>query len=287
MKILVTGANGQLGRSLAKIAGEYTRHTFVFTDLPEADITDRAAMAALAARHAPDAIINCAAYTAVDRAESEPQAALRVNRDGAAAVAAIAAQRGVPLIHISTDYVFDGLSTSPITEDAAPNPLGVYGSTKLAGEDSIRLSGCDGAVVRTSWLYSEYGHNFVKTMLSLGQKGCALRVVDDQTGCPTYATNLAHTLLSLLERGVAGLTVYNYCDRGPTTWYAFARKIFQLSGIAADLTPVTTAQYGAAAPRPPYSVLSTRKIEGLGIAPPRWEDALADCLNQITKKAEL
>lgn len=281
MKILITGADGQLGRSLRKIAPEYPQHGFVFTDLPEADITDREAMEALAGRHEPDAIVNCAAYTAVDRAEGDPDTAMSINRDGPAVLGALAARRGIPLIHISTDYVFDGRAARPIGEEDTPAPLGVYGRTKLAGEDAVRSSGCDAAVVRTAWLYSEFGHNFVKTMLSLGAQGKDISVVDDQTGCPTYATDLARALLVVLERGVHGFRVYNFCNAGQTTWYGFARKIFDLAVMPVLLRPVSTAEYPTAALRPPYSVLSTERIRAIGAVTPEWEESLARCLRII------
>ncbi len=271
MKILVTGANGQLGRSLAKVGGD-----FVFADLPDGDICDRVAMEWLT--EGVDAIVNCAGWTDVERAESEPEAAFAINATGAGVVARVAARGRIPLIHISTDYVFDGAAHSPISETAAPNPLGVYGRTKLAGEHEVRAAGGDAAVVRTSWLFSEFGNNFVKTMLRLGAAGRPLRVVDDQTGCPTYATDLARAIMLLLHRGVEGFEVYNYCGAGQTTWYDFACEIFRHAEMDVAVEPVSTAEYGARAPRPAYSVLSTAKIEACGALVRPWEEGLKDVM---------
>lgn len=276
MKILVTGGNGQLGRSLAKIGGD-----FLFTDLPEGDITDANAMERLAGQ--VDAIVNCAAWTDVERAETEEDAAMRVNGVGAGVLAEVAARRGIPLVHVSTDYVFDGMAEGPITEAAAPHPLSAYGRTKLAGERAVEASGCDAAVVRTAWLYSEFGSNFVRTMLRLGSEGRSLRVVDDQTGCPTYAADLACAILRLLERGVKGFEAYNYCGGGETTWYGFAREIFRQAGVDADLSPVDTAAYGARAPRPAYSVLDCSKIVARGAMVRPWQESLAECMQALAQ----
>lgn len=281
MKIFVTGANGQLGMSLRKIAGDYPQHTFIFTDLPEADITDRAAMERLVDAGCAELIVNCAAYTAVDRAESEPDAAAKINRTGAMNMAGIARERGIPLIHISTDYVFGGRGDRPLTEEDRPDPQCVYGRTKIDGDMAVMLAGCDAAVVRTSWLYSEFGHNFVKTMLRLGALGQPLRVVDDQTGCPTYATDLARAVMRLAESGVRGCGIYNFCNAGRTTWYGFAREIFRQAGIAARVEPVTTAEYPTAACRPAYTVLDTAKICAAGVTVPEWREALGRCLAEL------
>ena len=282
MKIFVTGSDGQLGMSLRKIAGEYSRHAFIFTDLPEADITDREAMERLVAGSGAELIVNCAAYTAVDRAESEPDAAMRVNRDGVANMAAIARECGIPLIHISTDYVFAGNGGTPLTEEDRPDPQNVYGRTKLEGERAVRNAGCDAAVVRTSWLYSEFGHNFVKTMLRLGASGQTIRMVDDQTGSPTYAPDLARAVIHLAERGVSGFELYHFCNGGSTTWYGFAQEVFSRVGIAVHVEPVTTAEYPTAARRPAYTVLDTSRIRAVGVEVPEWGEALGRCLKELT-----
>ncbi len=276
MRALITGANGQLGRSFAKIGSD-----FVFADLPGGDITDTVAMERLA--EGVDAIVNCAAWTDVERAEEEEGAALRVNGTGAGIVAGIAARQGIPLIHISTDYIFDGKALEPIAETAVPHPLNAYGRTKSAGEEAVKASGCKAAIVRTAWLYSEFGNNFVTTMLRLGAVGRALRVVDDQVGCPTYATDLARAIMVLLERGVEGFEIYNYCGGGHTTWYGFAREIFRQAGMNVDIIPVSTSEYGARAPRPAYSVLDCSKIESLGATVRPWDESLKACLKEYVK----
>ncbi len=281
MKFFVTGADGQLGRSLRKIAGEYPRHDFVFTDLPQADITDREAMGRLVAGSGAEVIVNCAAYTAVDRAESEPDTAMMINRDGAANMAAIACERGIPLIHISTDYVFAGDGSAPLTEDDRPDPQNVYGRTKFEGERAVRNAGCDAVVVRTSWLYSEFGHNFVKTMLRLAASGQPVRVVDDQTGSPTYAPDLARAVIHLAQRGVRGFELYHFCNAGSTTWYGFAQEIFRQAGIAVCVEPVATAEYPTAAHRPACTVLDTAGIRAAGVEVPEWREALGRGLEEL------
>lgn len=256
MRILVTGGRGQLAQSLLKVGGE---HEIVLTT---ADITSEEAMRGV--MQGVDAAVNCAAWTDVDGAEREPDAAMRVNGFGAGVVASEAARRKIPLIHISTDYVFDGRATEPIPETAPTAPLGVYGKSKLAGEEAVRVAGGRVAIVRTAWLYSEYGNNFRNTMLRLGREGKALRVVNDQVGCPTHADDLARVILRLLEHGIgAGCEVYHYCGDRVMTWFDFAREIFAEAGMNVSVTPVTTAEYGALAPRPLYSVLDTKKISKL------------------------
>jgi dTDP-4-dehydrorhamnose reductase len=238
-------------------------------------------MERLVADHAAELIVNCAAYTAVDRAESEPTVADSVNRIGAANMANIAREHGIPLIHISTDYVFAGDGNTPITECDRPNPRNVYGRTKLEGDIAVQASGCDAAIVRTSWLYSEFGHNFVKTMLRLGASRVPVRVVDDQTGAPTCATDLARAVMSLVDNGIHGFELYNFCNAGHTTWYGFAREIFSRVGIVAHVEPVTTVEYPTAAVRPAYTVLDTTKIRAAGVTVVEWRKALEQCLAMI------
>ncbi len=288
MRVLVTGGRGQLGLSLKRVQDEGKRTEgegdnnvregidFTFVDLPEVDITQGIDVGGF------DAVINCAAWTDVDGAESHPEEAMRVNCNGAGMVARAAAGAGIPMVHISTDYVFDGSATEPIAEDDIPNPQGVYGVTKLAGEEAVKKAGCKAAIIRTAWLYSEFGNNFVRTMLRLGREGKSLRVVDDQRGCPTYAVDLAKAIITLLKRGVEGFEIYNYCGAGETTWYDFAREIFRQAGMEVSVTPVSTEEYGAKAPRPAYSVLLTAKIEAAGVKVMYWEDSLKSCLCEIS-----
>jgi dTDP-4-dehydrorhamnose reductase len=278
MTIGVTGANGQLGFSLRKLAAEYPVFSFVFSDLPEIDITDTASVERWVADNGIGLIVNCAAYTAVDKAESEPDAAWRVNALGPQVLAEVCAARSIRLIHVSTDYVFDGTAETPYTEEVPTHPVSVYGSTKRQGEEAIRSSGCDGLVVRTSWLYSEFGHNFVKTMLRLGAEKERLSVVDDQIGSPTYATNLARAILHLAAHDFSGFDIYHYSDAGVTSWYDFARMIFILTENPIPVAPIDTADYPTPARRPAYSVLDTAKICRAGVAVPYWVDALKACL---------
>lgn len=281
MKIGVTGANGQLGCSLRKIASEYPLDIFVFSDLPETDITDKAGIKAWTEANELEIIVNCAAYTAVDKAESEADYAWKINALGPALLAEVCAEKNIGLVHISTDYVFDGRAETPYTEEHATHPLGVYGSTKRQGEQAIEESGCSALILRTSWLYSEFGHNFVKTMLRLGSEKESLRVVDDQIGCPTYATNLARAIITLITRGVSGYNVYHYCDEGITTWYDFARMIFILSENPIPVAPIDTADYPTPAQRPAYSVLDIAKIRQAGVTTPYWVDSLKECLKLL------
>ena len=281
--ILVAGAGGQLGQALRSVAGEYPDWRFVFVGREQGDICSAAAWTRLVRSHAACGIINCAAWTAVDRAEAEPAEADRVNRLGAATLADVAADEHLWLVHVSTDYVFGGEGERhPWREEEPTAPLGVYGATKLAGEEEIRRRKPDAAIVRTAWLYSEYGHNFLKTMLQRGAAGVPLRVVDDQWGRPTCATDLARALLTLVARGIRGVETWHYTGGGrPTTWYGFAAEIFRQADIAADLTPVATADYPTPARRPTWSVLDTARIERAGVPVPDWHAALRACLRRM------
>lgn len=279
MVILVTGANGQLGLSLRKIAPEYPAHSFVFTDLPEGDITDVGGMEAVVRASGAETIINCAAYTAVDRAESDEAAAERINADGPAVLAELAVRYGCRLIHVSTDYVFDGNGRRPYREEDSVGPVSVYGRTKLAGEERVRESGAAGAVVRTAWLYSEFGNNFVKTMLRLAGEGKRPNVVNDQRGTPTYATDLARALMVLAQRPGEGMELFHYTDGGETTWYDFAVEIFRQAGMPVTVVPVDTAGYPTAARRPHYSVLDKSRIAAVGAVLPDWRASLRTCLD--------
>ncbi len=281
MRILVTGANGQLGLSLRKIAGGHPQHTFTYTDLPEADITSRESIEGLVTEHGIELIVNCAAYTAVDKAESDPDTAHRINAEGPRVLARIARARDLKLIHVSTDYVFTGEGCHPLHEEDLAGPTGVYGRTKFEGELAVREEGCDAAVVRTAWLYSEFGANFVKTMLRLGAERETLSVVYDQVGTPTYAPDLAEALLAIAEDGIRGYEVYHYSNEGVASWYDFAREIFTLAGLPVQLEPIESREYPTPARRPAYSVLSKTKIKALGAKVPYWKDSLKTCLNEL------
>ncbi|MCW2481609.1 dTDP-4-dehydrorhamnose reductase [Candidatus Symbiopectobacterium sp. NZEC135] len=277
MKVLLTGANGQLGRCFQdRLPADWH---ILATDFAELDITDLEQVTAAVIAFKPDAIVNAAAYTAVDKAESDVELAERINVAGPANLARVAAQHGIRLVHVSTDYVFDGNASTPYTEQSPTNPLSVYGKTKLAGEQAVSATAPDAIIVRTAWVFSEYGNNFVKTMLRLGKERDALSIVDDQRGCPTYAGDLAQVIIALLQQNAAG-GIYHYTGDKEVSWFEFAQAIFTVAvqksvlNKSPTLTPITTAQYPTPAHRPAYSTLASDKIKGLGIALSDWQGAL-------------
>lgn len=270
-----------MGLSLRKVSIAYTHHNFIFVDLPELDITDEASVFRAVEDNGIDAIINCAAYTAVDKAETETELARRVNAYGAQVVAEVARKRGLKLIHISTDFVFGNGITRPLTEDDIAAPLNVYGATKLEGERLVETSGADAVVIRTSWLYSEFGNNFVKTMLRLADTRDALSVVDDQRGGPTYAVDLARAIMHLLERGVKGYELYHFSDEGDVSRFELAVETLKLAGKTTTVNPVDTAFLGQSVERPMYSVLDCSKIKAAGVCVPAWKDSLRECMSAL------
>lgn len=283
MNILVTGGNGQLGNSIKKISSDYPQHTFFFTDVPEVDITNLELLDRLMEEKSVDAIINCAAYTAVDKAESDVVLAESINVAGPKNLAEAAKKRGAKLIHVSTDYVFNGTANEPLKEEAQTDPIGVYGRTKLAGEQAVKDSGCDALVIRTAWLYSEFGNNFVKTMLRLGREREQLGVVFDQVGTPTYAPDLAVAIMTLLDKGFTGFDLYHFSNEGVISWYDFTKAIFRLENINITLNPIESCEYPTPAKRPAYSVLNKKKIKAAGVSVPYWEDSLRVCLKELAK----
>lgn len=280
MKILVTGALGQLGREISKLA-DSSEHTYIYTDVracggvSSLDITDAAAVDA--AVQGIDVIINCAAYTDVNKAEGDAQAARMVNALAPAVLAEAAKAAGAMLIHVSTDYVFDGQTNVPYTEDAARNPLGVYGRTKMEGEDAIVKSGCRHLIFRTSWLYSNTGKNFFLTMAELTASNPELKVVVDQVGTPTYAYDLAYLITYIIEENLLDRNgVYNYSGEGVCAWYDFASEINSLLGHTCRIVPCRSEEYPTPAERPHYSVLDKSKVKrDFGIEIPYWRHSLA------------
>ena len=280
MKILVTGAMGQLGREISKLA-DSTEHTYIYTDVrahegvAELDVTD--AEAVNAAVQGVDVIVNCAAYTDVNKAESDAEAAHKVNAVAPAVLAEAAKAAGAMLIHVSTDYVFDGQANVPYTEDAARNPLGVYGRTKMEGENAIVASGCRHLIFRTSWLYSNTGKNFFLTMADLTASKPELKVVVDQVGTPTYAYDLAYLITYIIEENLLDRNgVYNYSDEGVCSWYDFAAEICSLLGHTCRIVPCRSEEYPTPAERPHYSVLDKSKVKrDFGIEIPYWRHSLA------------
>ena len=282
MNILVTGANGQLGNEMQVLARENLQHTYFFTDVQELDICDEQAVYAYVSEHKIDIIVNCAAYTAVDKAEDNVELCDKLNNIAPGYLARAAQANGAAMIQVSTDYVFDGTAHIPYTEEEPTCPASVYGSTKLAGEQNV-MDHCEKAmVIRTAWLYSIYGNNFVKTMIRLGQERDSLGVIFDQIGTPTYANDLAQAIFAAINKGVVR-GIYHFSDEGVCSWYDFTVAIHRLAGIAScKLKPLHTADYPAKAPRPHYSVLDKTKIKDtFGIEIPHWEESLKRCINQL------
>jgi len=284
--ILVTGANGQLGTEFQSLVSHQERlkdaDKFYFTNSDTLDITNAEALKSFVFENDIDTIINCAAYTAVDKAEDESDIAYNVNADAVKNMAELAKQHNLKLIHVSTDYVFDGTSHTPLKEDDSINPQGVYAKSKLAGEEAIVNINPEGAVIiRTSWIYSSTGHNFVKTMLHLGSQRDEINVVCDQIGTPTYARDLARTILTILEsdHDSSGVSIYHYSNEGNCSWYDFAQAIFEIAQIDCKVNPISTTAYPTPAKRPSYSVLNKDKIkEAYAIKIPYWRDSLKSCI---------
>ncbi|MGC6479551.1 MAG: dTDP-4-dehydrorhamnose reductase [Flavobacteriaceae bacterium] len=282
-KLWVTGAKGQLGQSLAKYI-DPKNYAILWTDYPEGDITQAKVVEQLFEKHSFDLVINCAAYTAVDLAESEPEKARAINVTGVQNIVDACSAHKASLIHISTDFVFDGTVKKPLTEAEPPNPQSVYGHTKWEGEQIVLNSDLTAAVLRTSWLFSEFGHNFVKTMLRLGREKSEISVVNDQIGTPTYASDLAQVVIQMLSK-ISELKqpeIFHFSNRQPCSWFDFATEIMKQGRLACRVKPVPTTDYPSPAKRPPYSVLQTQKIEDfLDLKNRSWQEALRECLNHI------
>ncbi|WP_278714352.1 dTDP-4-dehydrorhamnose reductase [Alistipes finegoldii] len=284
LNILITGANGQLGRSLQRL-GCVSPHNYLFTDVAELDITDAGAVLRAVREQGIDVIVNCAAYTDVEKAEEDEARADLLNHKAAGNLAAAAKETGATLFHVSTDYVFDGTAHTPYTEDVTPSPLGAYGRTKLAGEEAVKASGCRYLIFRTAWLYSEYGHNFLKTMLRLTSERDTLQVVFDQIGTPTYAGDLALAIFSIIEseRYAGNEGVYHFTDEGVCSWYDFATEIAAAAGHdSCRIIPCHTSEFPTKAQRPAYSVLDKTKIKTtFQMDIPHWREAMKYCLEKL------
>jgi dTDP-4-dehydrorhamnose reductase len=284
--ILITGANGQLGHAIKKVAADFPAFNFIYTDYTDLDITDATAIAAVFAAQEIHACVNCAAYTAVDKAESEEELAFKLNFEAALNLVEACQQHGAQLIHISTDYVFDGKSNRPYTEEDEANPNSIYGSSKLRGEATVTATDPTAIVIRTSWLYSEFGVNFVKRMKELMAEKESLNVVFDQVGTPTYAVDLAQTILTVLSKiaetpGNYG-GVYHYSNEGVISWYDFAVAIKELISSNCNVQPITSDKYPTPAKRPAYSVFNKQKIkETFGLQIPYWRESLRVCLKSL------
>lgn len=308
MKILVTGSMGQLGNEMQQCARTHSNHDYFFTDVMAADpalqldITDREAVLRFVLDHQISMIINCAAYTAVDKAEEEEQRALVINAEAVRNLGEAAAQAGAKMIHISTDYVFDGTACQPYTELDTVRPATAYGRTKRAGEEALLQVLPEAVIIRTAWLYSAFGNNFVKTMIRLGKERPELSVVFDQIGSPTYAADLAAAICLIMENETWHPGIYHFSNEGVCSWYDFAREIHSLynsqvllrayergdlqatpsPAIECEVLPIRSADYPAKTPRPHYSVLDKKKIKDTyGVNVPYWRDALARCIAAI------
>lgn len=282
IKILVTGATGQLGKEVQKIAKEYNQIEFFFADRKELDLNNLDAIEQQLDKFKPAVIINCAAYTAVDKAESEEELADRINHLAVAAIAKWTAKNSVRLLHISTDYVFDGNSPFALLETDSTNPINIYGKTKLAGENACLKYNPESIVIRTSWVFSEFGNNFVKTMIRLMKERDTLNIVNDQIGSPTYAADLATVLLQMTTQENIESGRYHYANEGKTSWFHFAEKIQKIIGTDCKLQPVASSEFITDAIRPKYSLLNCSKIkETLNITIPSFENGLQRCINQL------
>jgi len=283
-KILVTGANGQLGSELHTLHDAYPQYDFTFADRSTLDLSNLCKLEDYFDTHTFDTIINCAAYTAVDKAESDEELANTINYRAVSLLAKIAQKKNISLIHVSTDYVFDGKNYRPYIETDPTDPQGIYGRTKRDGENAILdVAPKNTIIIRTSWVYSSFGANFVKTMLRLGKERDSLGVIFDQVGTPTYARDLAQAILDILPTiKNQSPEIYHYSNEGIASWYDFALAIFELSDIHCTVNPITTDQYPTPASRPHYSLLNKAKIkQEYNIVIPYWQDSLKECLKEI------
>ncbi|WP_419802746.1 dTDP-4-dehydrorhamnose reductase [Mucilaginibacter sp.] len=281
-KIIVFGASGQLGQCLKQVAAEMDITDIAFPNETEGNILNPEALQALFAKHQPKYVINCAAYTAVDKAEEELDLARKINKTGVENIAALCRQFDAALVQISTDFVFEGNSPHPLVETDPANPISVYGLTKLEGEQIIADYTEKYFILRTSWLYSEHGNNFVKTMLKLGNDRDELKIIADQIGSPTYAIDLASAVLQLIESGSNAYGLYHYSNEGVTSWYDFAQGIFDISKTDVKTYPIRTSEYPTKATRPAYSVMDKAKIKKtFGIEIPYWRHSLERCIQAL------
>ena len=287
MKILITGSKGQLGNELKLLEREYPDYLITFTDIDELDITDMRAVSVFMDQLRPDVVVNCAAYTAVDKAEKEPDLALKINALAVRNLSDACGEFNAILIHISTDYIFSGKCHRPYVETDTPEPASAYAKSKYSGETQMLSSCRNGIIIRTSWLYSAFGNNFVKTIMKYGKERGSLNVVYDQIGCPTYAKDLASAILAIVPKLIEheGIEIFHYADEGVASWYDFAKAIIQLSGLKCSINPIETKDYPLPAARPFYSVLNKAKFkERFGQEIPYWKDSLEDCIRRLNSE---
>lgn len=284
--ILITGSNGQVGSEFKSLSASY-EYKFFFTDRETLDITDKEAIKKFIVSNDIKIIINCAAYTAVDKAETDEANADNINNIAVKNLAKIAKDKNIKLVHISTDYVFDGEHYKPYVEYDATHPTGIYGKTKLAGEKAmIDINPLNSIIIRTSWVYSSFGNNFVKTMLRLGKERDSLGVIFDQVGTPTYAKDLAKVILDILAKiNNEKVEIYNYSNEGVLSWYDFAKEIMKMAKLECQINPIETKEYPTPASRPHYTLLNKSKIKNtFNVSVPYWKDSLDECLRKMGEK---
>ena len=285
LQIVVTGSNGQLGKELARVAINYPQFHFTFLSREEFPLEDHNRIEAWLNLNPVDIFIHCAAYTAVDKAESEIEKAFLINAEAPGLIASLLFKNKSRLIYISTDYVFDGTSSVPLKEDAPTNPVNIYGASKLQGEHLVLQNNPATQVIRTSWLYSVFGNNFVKTMMRLMKEREAIQVVNDQRGSPTYAGDLAEAIMQIIESKHFKPGIYHFSNEGETTWYEFASEIKKLTGSSCRLLPIPTSGYPTPAKRPAYSLMDKSKIKKeYRLRIPDWRTSLALCIEQLKKQ---
>ena len=280
--ILITGSNGQLGNEMQQAAVRFPDFNYIYTDVAELDICDKSALDAFVKANNVNVIVNCAAYTAVDNAEDDVELCHKINRDAVRNIAEVANDNKVKVVHISTDYVFDGTNYLPYTEDMPVCPATVYGKSKLEGEQALLENCKESVILRTAWLYSSFGNNFVKTMIKLGTERDSLGVIFDQVGSPTYAADLADVILQLLSNKTFIPGIYHFSDEGVCSWYDFTKTIHRMANITCDVKPIEAKDYPARTPRPHFSVLNKGKIKSTyGISIPHWEVSLEKCIGLL------
>jgi len=287
MKILITGANGQLGNEIKELAPAHSDYEFLYTDVGELDITKAADVNQYFEINKPDVIINCAAYTAVDKAETDEETAFLINAVAAGILARAAVDANAFMVHVSTDYVYDGRNFQPYVETDPINPASVYGKSKQAGEEAVQQTGVKAVIIRTSWLYSAFGNNFIKTMMKYGRQRDSLNVVFDQVGTPTYAHDFAKAILDILPVAMTAdnIEIYHYSNEGVASWYDFAKAIHEFANIKCQVNPIPTTDYPLPAERPFYSVLNKSKIKNhFSIEIPYWRISVKACIERLEKE---
>jgi len=283
--ILITGSHGQLGNEMQQAAIRFPAFNFLYTDVEDLDICDKAALSDFVKANKVNIIVNCAAYTAVDKAEDDVALCYKINSDAVRNIGEVASENNLKVVHVSTDYVFDGTNYLPYNEDQPVCPATVYGKSKLAGEQALMETCKQAVILRTAWLYSSFGNNFVKTMMKLGTDRDSLNVIFDQVGTPTYAADLANTILKVLSHETFVPGIYHFSDEGVCSWYDFTKSIHRIAGITCNVQPIETKDYPARTPRPHYSVLNKAKIKSTyGMVIPHWEESLVRCIDILKQK---